>query len=76
LYLAAFPGYTSRSLVYDKTNIYRNSLNYNINALSVGGILGFRYFIFKKLGIYGEAGLSRNIFLGAGLTYQIQSKRK
>jgi hypothetical protein len=71
LYLAAFSGYTTRSFVYDKKNIYRDSLNYSIDALSIGAILGFRYFISKQIGVYGEAGLSRDIFLGAGVTYQI-----
>ena len=76
LYLSAFSGYTKRALVYDKKNIYRDSLNYNTDAFSVGGILGVRYFISKKIGVYGEAGLSRKTFLGGGVTYQILSKRK
>ncbi len=75
-YVAAFSGYTSRSFVYDKKNIYRDSLNYSINALSVGGLLGFRYFISKHIGVYGEVGLSKDIFLGAGVTYQVRKKKR
>jgi hypothetical protein len=71
LYAAGFSGYTSRSLVYDKKNIYRDTLNYNIDALSVGGLLGGRYFISKHVGVYGEAGFSRQLFLGAGVTYKL-----
>lgn len=76
LYLSAFSGYTRRALVYDKKNIYRDSLNYSADALSAGGILGFSYFISKKIGVYGEAGLSRKTFLGAGVTYRILNKRR
>ena len=63
VYLSAFSGYTKRSLAYDKKNIYRDSLNYNTDAFSVGGILGGRYFVSKKISVYGEAGFSRRIFL-------------
>ena len=76
LYLSAFSGYTKRSLVYDKKNIYRDSLNYNTDAFSVGGILGVRYFISKEIGVFGEVGFSRKAFLGGGVTYQILSKTR
>ena len=76
LYLSAFSGYTSRSLVYDKTNIYRDSLNYSIKALSIGGIIGFRYFVSEHIGLFGEVGLSREVFLGGGITYNIPAKKK
>lgn len=57
VYLSAFSGYTSRSLAYDKTNIYRDSLNYSIKALSIGGIIGFRYFISEQVGLFEEVRL-------------------
>lgn len=71
LYLSAFTGYTTRKTEYDKKNIYRDVLNYNTDACSIGGILGFRYFISEKIGLYAEAGLSRKLFLGGGATYNI-----
>jgi hypothetical protein len=76
LYAAAFSGYTSREFLYDKNNIYRDSLNFNIHTLSVGGILGGRYFITEHIGLYGEVGLSRDLFLGGGVTYQLPAKKK
>lgn len=75
LYLSAFTGYTARKLVYDKTNIYRDVLNHHINAFSIGGILGFRYSISEKFGLYAETGLSRKIFYGGGATYHLFDKR-
>ena len=75
LYLSAFSGYTTRALVYDKKNIYRADLNYNSDAFTVGGILGVRYFISNRIGLYGEAGFSRNLFLGGGVTYHLFNKR-
>lgn len=74
LYLSAFFGYTTRKAVYDQKNIYRDILNYNTDALSVGGILGFRYFLSEKVGLYAEAGLSRQLFFGGGVTYDLFSK--
>jgi hypothetical protein len=71
LYLIAFSGYTSRALVYDKSNIYRDSLNYKVDAFNIGGILGFRYLITQKIGLYGETGVSRKFFLGAGISFKI-----
>ena len=76
LYLTGFFGYTTRSLVYDKSNIYRDSLNYSVDATTVGAILGFRYFINTVIGFYFEAGLSRNSFLGAGVSFNIKNKQK
>lgn len=75
MYLAVFSGYTTRSLVYDKSNIYRDSLNYNVDAFSYGGILGFRYLITKKIGLYGETGLSRKFFIGGGISFIINTKK-
>ena len=74
-YLAPFVGYTTRSLIYDKSNIYRDSLNYTVDAVSVGGIFGFRYLITKNFGVYGEAGLSRKFFVGGGISFNINSKK-
>lgn len=75
LYLSAFSGYTTRALVYDKKNIYRDDLNYDTDAFGVGGILGARYFISNRIGVYGEAGFSRKLFLGGGVIYQLFNKR-
>jgi hypothetical protein len=63
------------ALVYDKTNIYRDILNYSVNTLSFGGLVGFRYYITPKFGLYGEAGMSRELFLGGGATLRINSKK-
>lgn len=71
VYISGFVGYTTRSLRYDKSNIYRDSLNFNIDALSIGEILGLRYSINRKIGLYGELGKSRNWFLGGGINVTI-----
>ena len=76
LYVALFSGYTTRSLSYDQSNIYHDSLNYKVDAFSVGGILGFRYWINQKFGAYAEAGQSRKFFLGGGISFKINSKNK
>ena len=75
LYFTAFSGYTSRSLVYDKSNIYRDSLNYNVDAFSIGGILGFRYLITRQFGLYVESGISRKFFIGGGISFAFRSKK-
>ena len=75
LYLKLFSGFTSRSLVYDKTNIYRDSLNYHINTLSLGSILGLRYFINTWFGLYAEIEISRELFFGGGVTFRIFRKK-
>jgi hypothetical protein len=74
LYLAAFAGYTTRAMVYDKSNIYRDFLNYKVDDFSFGGILGYRYLLTPKVGLYGEAGLSRKFFLGGGASLNINLK--
>lgn len=75
LYAAGFTGYTNRSMVYDKKNITSTDFDYSINAFSIGGIVGGRYFISKLVGFYGEVGISRNTFFGLGVTYRISPKK-
>ena len=74
LYMAAFFGYTNRFLVYDQTNIYRDSLNYKVDAISIGILLGLRYFITKNFGLYIETGLSRKFSMSGGISFNINSK--
>lgn len=73
VYITGFGGYTYRALRYDKKTIYRDSLNYAVDASSIGGILGLRYFS-KKIGLYGELGKSRKWFVGGGVNFTINSK--
>ena len=75
LYLSGFSGFTTRALVFDKNNIYRDDLNYKTNAFSVGGILGGRFLITNRMSLYGEAGYSRKLFLGGGVTYHILNEK-
>lgn len=75
IYLSGFVGYTTRSLIYDRNNIYRDELNYSIDDMSAGGILGFRYNLNDVIGLYGEAGTSRKFFAGAGVTFNLNSKK-
>ena len=75
LYLKVFSGFTSRSLVYDKWNIYRDSLNYQIKVLSLGSILGLRYYVNKWFGFYAEIGISREVFIGGGVTFRTFKKK-
>jgi hypothetical protein len=74
LYAGVFSGYITRSLVYDRSNIYRDSLSYSINALNIGGLTGIRYYINPRFGLFCEAGFSRKFFIGAGVSFIIHSK--
>jgi hypothetical protein len=72
IYVSGFGGYAYRALRYDKTNIYRDSLNYSIDGLSAGGIIGFRFYASKKFGLYGELGKSNRWFIGGGVTLKLR----
>lgn len=74
VYIAGIGGYTYRALRYDKSDIYRDILSYDVDALNIGGIFGFRYLPDKKIALYGELGKSREWFVGAGLNFTITSK--
>lgn len=76
LYFGAFSGYIVRALVYDESNIYRDSLNYKVDAFGFGGIAGFRYLLNHSLGFYCETGFSRKFFIGGGVSIKIKSKNK
>ncbi len=76
IYAAAFIGDAIYSLVYDKKNIYRDSLNQKVSAINVGGILGFRYFITRIIGLYAEGGLSRKFFMSGGISININLTNK
>lgn len=71
IYVSGFAGYSYRALRYDKTNIYRDRLNYSTDGVSAGGIIGFRYITSKKFGLYGELGKSGRWFIGGGITFKI-----
>jgi len=75
-YLSPFVGYTHRSMVYDKTNIYRDELNYKVDAITIGGLTGLRYWFLPFFGVYAEAGISRKFFVGGGATFRIGAKDK
>lgn len=73
LYTTAFIGAAIYSLEYDKKNIYRDSLNRKFNAMNIGGLLGFRYYVTRVIGFYAEGGISREFFIGAGVSLNIPS---
>ena len=75
LYLASSLGYIDRSMIYDKSNIYRDFLNYTVKTLGVSASLGLRARLNKVVGAYGELGLSRQFFGGAGFYFIIRSKK-
>lgn len=72
IYLSGFGGYAYRALRYDKTNIYSDSLNYSINGLNAGGIIGFRFYASKKIGLYSELGKSHRWFIGGGFILNLR----
>lgn len=72
IYLSGFGGYSYRALRYDKTNIYRDSLNYSTEGISVGGIIGCRFYASKKIGLYGELGKSHRWFIGGGVILKLR----
>jgi hypothetical protein len=74
LYMGPFFGYTNHSLVYDKKNIYRDSLNFKKDAVNAGGIFGFRYYITKNVGLYAEAGMARKFFMNGGVSFNLKLK--
>lgn len=74
LYVAGFLGYTTGSLRYDRSNIYRDELNYTADDISGGGIAGLRCYISPWIGLYGELGMSRQFFAGAGVSFSLKKK--
>gem|GEM_PF-2556138 len=74
IYIAGFGGYAYRALRYHKSNIYRDELNYDVDGLNIGGILGFRYLLSNKVSLYGELGKSSRWFAGGGIAFTIKSK--
>ena len=73
LYIAAFFGYASHSLVFDRKNVDNDHINYHVGEINAGSMLGFRYYLSRNIGLYGEAGVSRKFFAGAGLSLNINS---
>ncbi|MBI1779798.1 MAG: hypothetical protein HYR66_00215 [Sphingobacteriales bacterium] len=71
IYLAVFSGYTKRSMIHDKSNIYRDSLNFKESAFSIGSFAGVRFFTNKKIGFFIETGLSRKFIIGGGLSFKL-----
>lgn len=76
LYLTGFLGYTTGSLILDKDNIYRDELNYSKNDLSGGGILGLRYHLSPRMALFGEMGMARKFFVGAGASLTLRNKKQ
>ncbi len=74
-YLSPFLGYTHGSMEYDKTNIYRDELNYKIDAINAGGIIGARYWIIPAVGLHLETGMSRKFFIGGGASFRFGGKK-
>jgi hypothetical protein len=74
LYVAAFIGDAIYSLVYDKKNIYHDSLNQKVNSVNIGGIAGVRYYITGIIGLYVESGLSGKFFMSGGISFNISHK--
>jgi hypothetical protein len=72
LYLTGFYGYTFRSVVYDKKNIYRNEFNTKLHDTYYGGLLGLSYRLHPKIGLYGEAGFSKKLILGLGFRFLVK----
>ncbi|MFB9863188.1 hypothetical protein [Rufibacter immobilis] len=72
LYFTGFYGYTYRSVVYDKKNIYRDDFNTKIHDTYFGGLVGLSYNFLPKIGLYGEVGFSKKLFLGAGVRFLIK----
>ncbi len=73
LYIAAFFGYASHSLVFDRKNVDNDHINYHVGEINAGSMLGFRYYLSRNIGLYAEAGVSRKFFAGAGLSLNINS---
>lgn len=76
LYVSAFVGYVGMNMVYDKNNIYRDTLNYSEHALNAGVIAGGRFYFNKHVGLYAEAGLAREAFIGGGVSLNFGGKGK
>lgn len=72
LYFTGFYGYTTRSVVYDEKNIYRDDFNTKVHDTYYGGLVGLAYNPHPRFGLYGEAGFSKKLFLGSGLRYLIK----
>ncbi|MEP6749037.1 MAG: hypothetical protein ABJB86_14995 [Bacteroidota bacterium] len=78
VYVTAFGG--SRSLTYWQKGIntvdpYSNILDYKIRSFSAGGISGIRFLCNRKLGFYAELGFSRELFINAGISYNLAKKK-
>jgi hypothetical protein len=75
LYITGFFGYTMQSFVYDKRNIHSNYSDFDIHDVNAGSLAGFRYYLTKTIGIYAEAGLSREFFMSAGACINLTSAK-
>ena len=75
LYIGAITGYTQRSRVFiskmEVPGYYYDILNYKEHAFTIGGLAGLKYFISKRLDLYGEMGYSRGLFIGAGVSLKL-----
>jgi len=74
-YIGVFTGYTQRSRVYisdiGPPGYYYDILNYKEHAFTIGGLAGLKYFISKRLDLYGEMGYSRGLFIGVGVSLKL-----
>jgi len=75
LYIAAFFGYANHSLVFDRKRVDNGHISYHVGEINAGSILGFRYYLSRNIGFYAEAGVSRKLFGGGGLSLNINSHR-
>jgi hypothetical protein len=74
-YIGVITGYTQRSRVHiSKTNIpdfYYDLLNYEEDAITIGGLGGVKYFISKGVALFGEMGITRMFFIGGGISIRL-----
>ncbi|HEY7159988.1 MAG TPA: hypothetical protein VH815_01960 [Acidobacteriota bacterium] len=73
LYIAAFFGYASHSLVFDRKHPGSDHISYHVGEINAGSMLGFRYYLSRNIGLYAEAGVSRKLFGGGGLSFNINT---
>ncbi|WP_181305059.1 hypothetical protein [Rufibacter sp. XAAS-G3-1] len=76
LYFTGFYGYTFRSVVYDKKNIYRDDFNTKVHDAYHGGLIGLSYHLHPKIELYGEAGFSKELILGVGFRFLVKRNNK
>jgi len=78
LYVGAITGYTQRSRVYipetEPPGYYYDILNYKEDAFTIGALAGIKYFITKRLDLYGEMGFSREFFIGGGVSIKLNKQ--